>query len=401
MLPVYAIDTLKVKGLAELKAIATQLGVVAQDKRSKQSWIDAIVDYQQSKVQKISIPTKESPLTVEEAAQSNYTFSYAGIGNFLVIKGYNDKNMVVVNDGYDDLTFSAERIELMTYGLVVGRQDVTTVKPESVEPAKINSETVPVAVQGIKTCATCSHFKAHNDGTNKGWCCLFDSFARESHAVTQDCINSSEEEQVDDYLFHDDEPQPQQPANLPVVGESHYIGDFTLTCSEVAGKYTAAWEVRQGKQVLGDIRMLWNTFWEHTYSGEKLFTTPQLAVIGLAELTQKQKEQPVTSQFVRRFSKSWLQTQECTIVGYWGAEKIDLWEVVDIYVQAKSENDSVEDAFYSNFPDIADDLQVTTTTNSEFSFIQMMRDFEGCQQVKAFLRGEVVECETEPANLVY
>ncbi len=41
-----------------------------------------------------------------------------------------------------------------------------------------------------KTCATCPNFKPRNDGTDKGWCCLFDHYARESHSMTGDCINT-------------------------------------------------------------------------------------------------------------------------------------------------------------------------------------------------------------------
>lgn len=113
MNPIYTRDQLEGKKLAELNAIspegmasltASPLKAVAQDKRSKQSWIDAILEKQ----------------------------------------------------------------------------------PHPVKP---------------KTCAGCPHFQSHDDGTNKGWCCLFDSFTRESHTMTQDCINSmeTEEEQVDDY----------------------------------------------------------------------------------------------------------------------------------------------------------------------------------------------------------
>jgi frataxin-like iron-binding protein CyaY len=44
------------------------------------------------------------------------------------------------------------------------------------------------------TCATCPYFQSHNDGTNKGWCKLFNRFARETHQLTQDCTNTIEDE---------------------------------------------------------------------------------------------------------------------------------------------------------------------------------------------------------------
>ncbi|MBW4480727.1 MAG: hypothetical protein KME54_28785 [Tolypothrix brevis GSE-NOS-MK-07-07A] len=46
------------------------------------------------------------------------------------------------------------------------------------------------------TCAACPYFQPHNDGTNKGWCNLFNHFARETHPLTQDCINTIESEQA-------------------------------------------------------------------------------------------------------------------------------------------------------------------------------------------------------------
>ena len=46
------------------------------------------------------------------------------------------------------------------------------------------------------TCADCPYFQSHQDGTNKGWCKLFDIFARETHQQTQDCINTIADEQA-------------------------------------------------------------------------------------------------------------------------------------------------------------------------------------------------------------
>lgn len=48
----------------------------------------------------------------------------------------------------------------------------------------------------VLTCATCPYFQPHNDGTNKGWCNLFNHFARESHQQTQDCVNNISDEQA-------------------------------------------------------------------------------------------------------------------------------------------------------------------------------------------------------------
>ena len=53
-----------------------------------------------------------------------------------------------------------------------------------------------IAQTDLKTCATCPYYAPRNDGTDKGWCGLFNVFARESHATTQDCINTIADEQA-------------------------------------------------------------------------------------------------------------------------------------------------------------------------------------------------------------
>ena len=46
------------------------------------------------------------------------------------------------------------------------------------------------------TCADCPYYQSRQDGTDKGWCGLFNIFARESHVTTQDCINTIADEQT-------------------------------------------------------------------------------------------------------------------------------------------------------------------------------------------------------------
>jgi hypothetical protein len=195
---------LESKKLADLKAIALQFNASAADKRSKQSWVDAILAAQ---------PTAIKPL-------------------------------------------------------------------EEVKPAA--------------TCADCPKFRPHTDGTDKGWCCLFDRFAREHHAMTQDCINTIEVEQ-DDYLFHEaivvEESQEMQPVNLPRVGETHFIGDRLLRCIEIGGEYAAVWDVIKDGLKVGEICMDWMCFWHHTFSFE-LFATPQEAIASLCESVAELVEKP-------------------------------------------------------------------------------------------------------------
>jgi hypothetical protein len=76
---------------------------------------------------------------------------------------------------------------------------------ESWVKAILNNHPTP-AIQEVKTCAGCDYYAPHGDGSDKGWCRLFDRFARNHHELTQDCINTiqDEKQRVDDYLFHED-----------------------------------------------------------------------------------------------------------------------------------------------------------------------------------------------------
>lgn len=47
------------------------------------------------------------------------------------------------------------------------------------------------------TCASCPYFQSHNDGTNKGWCGLFDHFVRLDHQQIQDCVNRIRDEEAE------------------------------------------------------------------------------------------------------------------------------------------------------------------------------------------------------------
>lgn len=194
----YSKGQLEGKKLIELKAIALQFNAIAKDKRSKESWVEAIIATQPHPVKSVEPPTP--------------------------------------------------------------------------------------------TCADCPHFQAHNDGTDKGWCCLFDRFARDRHQLTQDCINSFKEdvEQVDDYLFHEEVVQP---ANLPVVGQTHFVGDRLLRCIEICGEYAAVWDIIDNGVTMGEISMSWDCFWSHTLSF-KSFATPQEAIADLCESASELVEKP-------------------------------------------------------------------------------------------------------------
>jgi hypothetical protein len=103
--------------------------------------------------------------------------------------------------------------------------------------------------------------------------CINDILATQPQLVAE----LESEQQTDDYLFHDD----QQPANLPVVGDTHFIGGFLLRCAQVNSEYAVVWDVLDEKNVvMGEIRMGWDCNWCHTMSLDT-FATPQEAVVDL------------------------------------------------------------------------------------------------------------------------
>lgn len=128
---IYTVQQLQDKTLPKLKAIYNRIGAMGRvaDERRRSAWAEAIVTHQTAAQAQlaakpqIQIPTKENPFTVEQAAELGYVFSMPGIGNFVTIRGYNEKGQVIVNDGYDDLYFSVENIEMRTFGEVVAAKD--------------------------------------------------------------------------------------------------------------------------------------------------------------------------------------------------------------------------------------------------------------------------------------
>lgn len=104
------------------------------------------------------------------------------------------------------------------------------------------------------------------------------AISRDDHANDQAELEAPVEQQNDDYLFHDE-----QPANLPTVGDTHFIGGFLLRCAQVNSEYAVVWDVLDEKNVvMGEARMGWDCFWTHTMSLDT-FATPQEAVADLRQ----------------------------------------------------------------------------------------------------------------------
>ncbi|MBN3875279.1 hypothetical protein [Nostoc sp. JL23] len=100
----------------------------------------------------------------------------------------------------------------------------------------------------------------------------------------KDCINDILAAQPQ--LVAQAELEVEQPANLPQVNDTHFIGGFLLRCAQVNGDYAVVWDVHDEKNVvMGEVRMGWNTFWTHSMS-LNTFATPQEAVVDLRQAVE-------------------------------------------------------------------------------------------------------------------
>jgi len=114
-----------------------------------------------------------------------------------------------------------------------------------------------------KTCATCPFYQSHQDGTDKGWCGLFNAFARENHAITQDCINTIADEQavaqaeLNEYIEVQaeaiaPEQQPAVAALDAIEVDSDFDPDFgIMTCFLFNPTFRTSFCNMLGLQILG------------------------------------------------------------------------------------------------------------------------------------------------------
>ncbi|WP_334703739.1 hypothetical protein [Nostoc sp.] len=96
-----------------------------------------------------------------------------------------------------------------------------------------------------------------------------------------DCINDILNAQPQ--LITQAKLEVEQPANLPQVDDTHFIGGFLLRCAQVNSEYAVVWDVLDEKNsVMGEIRMGWDCFWTHSLS-LNTFATPQETVVDLRQ----------------------------------------------------------------------------------------------------------------------
>ena len=161
--------------------------------------------------------------------------------------------------------------------------DILAAQPQLIAQAELEVHVKEQAADAPQTCATCPHFKAHNDGTDKGWCSVFDNFARNHHPQTDDCVQNFPEEEpepVDDYLFHDD-PAP-TPLQALQVGDVTILQGYILRCTSVGGSHAIIWDVFENNRPVDRIYMGWDCRWRRSLSYTPSFSSIQEAIADLA-----------------------------------------------------------------------------------------------------------------------
>ena len=161
---------------------------------------------------------------------------------------------------------------------------ILSAQPQLIAQAELEVHVEEQAAEvAPQTCATCPHFKAHNDGTDKGWCNVFDNFARNYHKQTEDCIQNFPEEEpepVDDYLFHDDPVLT--PPQAPQVGDITMLGGYILRCAAIGGTHAVVWDVYEDNRPVDRIYMGWDCKWRRSLSYTPHFASIQEAIADLA-----------------------------------------------------------------------------------------------------------------------
>ncbi|HLP92220.1 MAG TPA: hypothetical protein VK184_26970 [Nostocaceae cyanobacterium] len=120
--------------------------------------------------------------------------------------------------------------------------------------------------QQQKTCCGCGHFKPHNDGTPKGWCLLFNRFAKKHHRKTATC----EQEEL-----------PLPIGNIPKIGDNIFIGNYFFCCTNSnTEEWLGVYDIKLDNHAVAEAYLNYDGFWYYNLSDSN-FGTPQEIVIDL------------------------------------------------------------------------------------------------------------------------
>ena len=209
MHPIYESIQLTAKSLSQLKEIYAAIACTSQvaDKRRRQDWQQAILEYQSAQVEKVAV--------VEVAATNEPSAEYQDLLDQIghIRYAWEDSNDTCINYENGNLWLTSEPESEIHVIWEIGKSENDVVY-EILELVKTLLPIAHVAVTEVvipeqpKICATCPLFKPFSDGTGRGLCCgVADSslVVREHHQQTKDCLN----------LIDDQEQQLVPAASVP------------------------------------------------------------------------------------------------------------------------------------------------------------------------------------------
>lgn len=218
----YSAKTLSGKGINRLRQIAKELGVKPKDGRSIQSHVDAILEYQAPKIQKVEVQQAEASIVFDDSLEGTLEKEYV-----IVVNG-------VVEHRVDGYWIAVRYIERRGY-LLIDTQEVAQ-----------------------------TEFEQHIEDLENPEEEIIDDYLFHDDPVTEVERGSGRDK-------------------LPAIGDIVVAGSFILKCSQIlTPDYAVVWDVYDSNFPMGEIFVSYSGFWTNNLSLSR-FTTPYEAVADLAE----------------------------------------------------------------------------------------------------------------------
>lgn len=95
---------------------------------------------------------------------------------------------------------------------------------------------------------------------------------------------------------------------------------------------------------------------------------------------------------VRKITNYYLNNLDCCVIAYWGNLKPfpNLWHILDVYAQAKTEDDDPEEALLESFSEIIEDIQIQEINQPTNCLFTVNRQFSDCKHKLVFINGELL-----------
>lgn len=96
--------------------------------------------------------------------------------------------------------------------------------------------------------------------------------------------------------------------------------------------------------------------------------------------------------YLRKIRQEWLKKQEFVIISDWGDIEVDLWDALDVYIEAEIEGEDFEDLIVENFPDyegITDfiEIKAINTVENPLQIQSLIEEYKNCSKKLMFLNG--------------